>query len=71
MCPLQRKAILATCHVDLIKCLAEISLNVLQGVVPINGEQKKKLKRFNQGKIRQNIELRDLWDTEYWTSNLW
>ena len=44
--PKQRKAILQTCHVDLIKCLAEISLNVLQGVVPINPSQKKKLKRF-------------------------
>ena len=44
--PKQRKAILATCHVDLIKCLAEISLNVLKGVVPINGEQKKKLRRY-------------------------
>ena len=44
--PKQRKAILATCHIDLIKCLAEISLNVLQGVVPINAKQKKKLKRY-------------------------
>lgn len=44
--PKQRKAILKTCHVDLIKCLAEISLNVLQGVVPINKTQKKKLRRF-------------------------
>ena len=44
--PKQRKAIIKTCHVDLIKCLAEISLNVLQGVVPINPSQKKKLKRF-------------------------
>ena len=44
--PKQRKAILATCHVDLIKCLAEISLNVLQGVVPVNESQKKKLRRY-------------------------
>jgi len=44
--PKQRKAIIKTCHTDLIKCLAEISLNVLQGVVPINPSQKKKLKRF-------------------------
>ena len=44
--PKQRKAILKTCHVDLIKCLAEISLNVLQGVVPINTIQKKKLQRY-------------------------
>ena len=42
----QRQAILQTCHVDLIKCLAEISLNVLKGVVPINDTQKKKLRRY-------------------------
>ena len=44
--PKQRKAILATCHVDLIKCLAEISLNVLQGVVPVDPRKKKKLRRY-------------------------
>ena len=42
----QRKAILETCHIDLVKCLAEISLNVLEGVVPISPTQKKKLKRY-------------------------
>ena len=42
----QRKAILETCHIDLIKCLAEISLNVLEGVVPISPIEKKKLKRY-------------------------
>lgn len=42
----QRKAILQTCHVDLIKCLAEISLNVLKGVVPVDKTQKNRLRRY-------------------------
>ena len=44
----QRKAILETCHVDLIKCLAEISLNFLRGIIPINELQKKKLRRYRR-----------------------
>ena len=44
----QRKAILETCHVDLIKCLAEISLNFLRGIVPVDKTQKKKLKRYRR-----------------------
>lgn len=44
----QRKAILQNCHVDLVKCLAEISLNLVRGVIPINASQKKKLKRYRR-----------------------
>jgi len=44
----QKKAILETCDVDLVKCLAEISLNLLKGVIPVNPTQKKKLKRYRR-----------------------
>ncbi len=42
----QRKAILEHCHNELIKCICEISLNLLRGVIPISKSQKDKLKRY-------------------------
>ena len=41
----QRIGILQSSDSDLIKCICEISLNLLRGVIPVSTSHKKKLKR--------------------------
>ncbi len=44
--PRLRKAILQHCDIDLIKCLAEISHNILEGRLQLNPRQSAKLRPF-------------------------
>lgn len=46
--PKLRRAILQCCHSELIKAICEVTLNVLRGIVPINQQQKAKLKRHKK-----------------------
>ena len=46
--PKLRRAILQNCDSDLIKCLAEISLNVLEGRIILSKKQAAKLRPFKQ-----------------------
>lgn len=46
--PKLRRAILKCCNSELIKAICEVTLNVLRGVVPINKQHKKKLKRYKK-----------------------
>lgn len=46
--PKLRSAILKCCNNELIKAICEVTLNVLKGVVPINKQQKRKLKRYKR-----------------------
>lgn len=46
--PKLRRAILSCCHSELIKAICEVTLNVLRGVVPVNQQQKEKLKRYKK-----------------------
>jgi len=46
--PKLRRAILECCHNELIKAICEVTLNVLSGVVPLNAQQKGKLKRHKK-----------------------
>lgn len=46
--PNLRRAILKCCHSELIKVICEVTLNVLHGVVPLNSQQERKLKRYKK-----------------------
>ena len=53
------KAVIQNGDKDLIKCLCEISHNILKGNVPVTSRQKKKLNRF-KNTIRQLTNKRQL-----------
>jgi len=46
--PKLRRGILKCCHNELIKAICEVTLNVLKGLVPINTQQKKKLRQYKK-----------------------
>lgn len=60
--PKQRRGILQHCDSKFIHCICEIILNYLQGVIPLQDKEKRKLKKYK--KILRQLISKISWITK-------